>query len=102
MVDALFEIKSKYFAGEKSEGLEPKCRILSVADGTAKGIGHLIAASVYHGGTGPGFLAPWIYKCIACGLQQTLQTAKDLPQTLSTGSLYCDIYKKVSHAINID
>ena len=45
------EIKSKYFAGEESKSLEPKCGIVSVADGTAKGIGHLIAASVCHGGT---------------------------------------------------
>ena len=51
-----------------------------------------------HEGPGPGFLAPWIYKYVACGLQEVL---KDLPQALSTGSLYRDIYKKVSHAINL-
>ena len=50
-LDPLLEIKSKYFAGEESKSLEPKCGIVSVADGTAKGIGHLIAASVCHGGT---------------------------------------------------
>ena len=60
---------------------------------------HLITTSVCHGVAGPGFLAPWIYKYIACGLQEVL---KDLPQTLSTGCLYCDIYKKVSHTINTD
>ena len=91
------EIKNQYFAGGESEGLEPKCGIVSVADGTPKGIGDLIAASVCHGGPGPGFLAPWIYKYIACGLQKVL---KDFPQALSTGSLYCHIYKKVSHTIN--
>ena len=93
------EIKSQYFAEEESESLEPKYGIVNVADGTAKEICHLIAASVCHGGPGPGFLPPWIYKYIACGLQEVL---KVLPQTLSTESLYCDIYKKVSHAINID
>ena len=40
---------------------------------------HLITTSVCHGVAGPGFLAPWIYKYIACGLQEVL---KDLPQTL--------------------
>ena len=64
-----------------------------------KGIGHLGAANVCHEGLGPAFLAPWIYKYIACLLQEVL---KDLSQTLSTGCLYCDIYKKVSHTVNID
>ena len=68
-LDALLEIKSQYFAEEESESLEPKCGIVYVADGTVKGTGHLIAASVCHGGPGPGFLAPWIYKYINCGLQ---------------------------------
>ena len=97
-LDALLEIKSQYFAGEESEGLEPKCGIVSVADGRVKGICHLIAVRVCHGGPEPVFLAPWIYKYIACGLQEVLQ---DLPKTLSTGPLYRDIYKKVSHAIKI-
>lgn len=50
-----------------------------------------------HEGLGPGFLAPWIYKYIAW----LLQLLKDLSQALSTWCLYCDIYKKVSHAITI-
>ena len=56
-LDALLQIKSQYFAGEQSEGLEPKCGTVSVADRTAKGIGHIIAASARHGGPEPGFLA---------------------------------------------
>ena len=56
-LDALLQIKSQYFAGEQSEGLEPKCGTVSVADRTVKGVGHIIAASVWHGGPGPGFLA---------------------------------------------
>ena len=79
------------FGGEESESLDPKCGILSVADRTAKRIGHLIAVSMCHGGPGPGFLVPSIYRFTACGLQEVL---KDLLQTLSTGSLYCDIFKK--------
>ena len=78
------EIKSQYFAGEESEGLEPKCGIVSVADGRVKGICHLIAVRVCHGGPEPVFLAPWIFV-----------------KTLSTGLLYRGIYKKVSHAIKI-
>ena len=46
------------FGGEESEGLDPKCGILSVADRTAKGTGHLIATSVCHLGPGPDFLVP--------------------------------------------
>ena len=86
--DALLEIKCQYFAGEELEGLEPTCWIISVADGTAKWIGHFISASVYHGGPGPGFLAPWIYKYIACGLQEEL---KHVSQAFSIGYLYCRI-----------
>ena len=67
------EIKGQYFAGEKSEDLEPNCGVVSVANGTTKGIGHLIAASVCHGGTMPVFLAPWIYKYIACRMQEVLK-----------------------------
>ena len=40
------------------EGLKPKCEIISVADGTAREIGHLIAASVGHRGPGPTFFSP--------------------------------------------
>ena len=78
-LDALLEIKSRYLAGEESEGLDLKCGIRSVADRTVKGIDHLFAASVCHGGPGSGFLAPWIYKYTACGLQKVL---KGLLQTL--------------------
>ena len=70
------EIKSQYFAGEESEDLEPKRGVVRVADGTTKGIGHLISASVCHGGPTPVFLVPRIYKYIACRLQKVL---KDLP-----------------------
>ena len=56
-LDVLLQIKSQYFAGEQSEGLEPKCGTVNVADRTAKGIGQYIAASARHGGPEPGFLA---------------------------------------------
>ena len=49
------------------------------ADGTAKGIGHFkeITAIAYHGGPGPDFLALWIYKYIACGMQEVLKDLTD-------------------------
>ena len=87
--DALLKIKSQYFTGKELEGLDPNCGILSVADQTAKGIGHLIAASLCLRSPGPRFLTPPIYKYTACGLKEVL---KDLPQTLSTGPLYWDIF----------
>ena len=60
-------------------------------------LGILLLLGVCHRG-GPVFLTPWLYKYIACRLQEVL---KDLSQALPTGSLYCDIYKNVSHAIII-
>ena len=90
--ESLEEIKSQFFNGNDSDGFEPKCGTVSVADGTAYGIGHLFAASICQGGPGPGFLAPWIYKYITQGLQAVLN---DLPATISSGSTYCDVYKEV-------
>ena len=67
--DALSEIKLQYFTGNKVDGLEPKCGTVNVADRTANGIDHLFAATVCHGGPGPGFIALWVYKYITHGLQ---------------------------------
>ena len=63
-----------------------------MADGTVNGIGHLFAATICHGGPGPDFIAPWVYKYITHGLQDVL---KELPPVLSPGSLYCDTYRDV-------
>ena len=63
-----------------------------MADGTANGIGHIFGATICHGGPGPGFIAPWVYKYITHGLQDVL---KELPAVLSPGSLYCDTYREV-------
>ena len=56
-----------------------KIACINTADGTAKGIGHFkeIAAIVCHGGPGPHFLALWIYKYIACGMQEVLKDLTD-------------------------
>ena len=58
-----------------------------MADGTVNGIGHLFAATICHGGPGPGFAAGFTH-----GLQDVL---KELPPVLSPGSLYCDTYRDV-------
>ena len=86
-LDALSEIKPQYFTVNEVDGLEPKCGTVNVADGTANGIGHLFAATICHGGPGPGFIAPWVYKYITHGLQGVL---KEVLPVLSPGSLYCD------------
>ena len=86
-LDALSEIKPQYFTVNEVDGLEPKCGTVNVADGTANGIGHLFAATICHGGPGPGFIAPWVYKYITHGLQDVL---KEVLPVLSPGSLYCD------------
>ena len=89
---ALSEIKLQYFTGNEVDGLEPKCGTVNVADGTANGISHLFAATIYHGGPGPGFIAPWVYKYIIHELQYVL---KELPPVLSPGLLYCNTYREV-------
>ena len=91
-LDALSEIKLQYFTGNEVDRLEPKCGTVNVADGIADGIGHLFVATICHGGPGPGFIAPWVYKYITHGLQNIL---KELPPVLSPGSLYFDTYREV-------
>ena len=86
-------MKMQYFQGDDGCGFEPMCSTAGISNGTAYSIGHLIAASICHGGSVPGFFAPWIYKYITGGLKELL---KDLPKKLSYGFLYCEIYKEVS------
>ena len=71
--DSLSEIKLQYITGNEVDGLEPKCGEVNVADGTANGIGHLFRATICHGGLGPGFVSPWVYKYITHGRQCFLQ-----------------------------
>ena len=76
---ALSEIKLQYFTGNEMDELEPKCGTVSVADEAANGISHLFAATICHGGPGPRFIAPRVYKYITRGLQDVL---KELPPVL--------------------
>ena len=86
-------MKMQYLQGDDGCGFEPMCETAGTANGTAYSIGHLIAASICHGGPGPGFFAPWIYKYITGGLKELL---KDLPKELSHGLLHCEIYREMS------
>ena len=86
-------MKMRYFQGDDGCGFEPMCDTAVIANGTTYSVGHMIAASICHGGPGPGFFAPWIYKYITGGLKELLN---NLPKELSLGSLYCEIYKGVS------
>ena len=57
-VEAFKDIKMQFFNGDDVHGFEPVRGTVSIAEGSAYGIGHLVAASVCHGGPGAGFFAP--------------------------------------------
>ena len=42
--------------------------MLNIADGSINKVGQLFAASICHGGPGPGFLAPWVFRYITRGI----------------------------------
>ena len=48
----------QFFNGDDVHGFEPVRGTVSIAEGSAYGIGHLVAASVCQGGPGAGFFAP--------------------------------------------
>ena len=54
-------MKMQYFQGDDDCACEPMCGTAGVANGTIYSNGHLIAASICHGGQEPGFFAPWIH-----------------------------------------
>ena len=85
-------MKLHYFQGDDGCHFEPMCGTAGIANGTEHSIGHLVAASICHGGPGTSFLGPWICKCIAGGSKELL---KDLHKELSLGLLYCEISKEV-------
>ena len=57
-VEAFKDIKMQFFNGDDVRGFEPVRGTVSIAEGSAYGIRHLVAASVCHGGSGAGFFAP--------------------------------------------
>ena len=50
-------MKMQYFQGNDGCGFEPICGTAGIANGTAYSMGHLIAASICHGGPGPVFFS---------------------------------------------
>ena len=65
-------MKSLYFTRDDVAGYEPFCGMLSIADGSINKIGQLFAASIFHGGPGPGFLARWVFRYITRGITAVL------------------------------
>ena len=90
-LEALDEIKTKYFTGNEDSGYEPFCGLFSVTDGTMRSIGHLIGSSICNGGPGPGFFAPWLFSYVVGGFKAALPLR---PATVP-GSKFTDLYAKV-------
>ena len=67
-LEALEYVKKAHFIEDNEIGFEPFCGLVSVTDGSLIAIGHLFANAIVNGGTGPGFLAPWVYHYIIGGL----------------------------------
>ena len=57
-----------------------------------KSIGHVFVASAINGGTGPGFLSPWVYWYLVNGIDGI----KDhLPEKLFQDAMYHDLFEQV-------
>ena len=85
-------MKSLYFTGDDVIGFEPFCGMLSIADGSINKIGQLSAASICHGGPGPGFLAPWVFRYITRGIAAVLPS---LPKELLPASAIDEWYSEL-------
>ena len=81
-------MKSLYFTGDDIIGYEPFCGMLSIADGSINKIGQLFAASIYHGGPGPGFLTR--------GITAVLPS---LPKELLPASAISELYNEVCKSV---
>ena len=66
--------------------------MLSIADGSINQVGQLFAASICHGGPGPGFLAPWLFQYITRGITAVLPS---LPKKLLPGSFVSKLYNEI-------
>jgi len=80
------------FFEESDDGCVPSCGMQSVADGTVRSIGHLIAATVCSGGPGPGFLAPWVYFYLVSG---TTELNNHMPDKLHKNAEYYNLHTQV-------
>ena len=68
MLEASKKIKESCFEPDDQGGFIPSCGFQSVAEGVVKSIDHVLVASVIKGGTGPGFLSPWVYWYLVNGI----------------------------------
>ena len=85
-------MKDKYFQGE-NEKLEPRKSLFAATDGSMRSIGHLFAASIFHNGPTPNFLAEWVYEYIVAGVEGAV---KYLPQILDQdGNEFAEMYNRV-------
>ena len=92
ILEAIRDIKTQYFSGDDVLGYEPVCGTLSVADGTVKEIGHLMAASICNGGPAPDFFPVWIYKFIVGGIHLAL---KFCPMEIESSFQHSPVFNKV-------
>ena len=84
-------MKSLYFTGDDVIGCAPFCGMLTIADGSNNKIGQLFAASICYGRPGPGFLAPWVFRYITCGVTAVLPS---LPKELLPASAISQLYNE--------
>ena len=96
LLEALNQVKSLYFTGDDVVGYKPFCGMLSIADDSINKIGQLFAASICHGGPGPGFLAPWVFRYITRGITAVLPS---LPKELLPASAISELYNEVCKPI---
>ena len=92
LLEALNQVKSLYFTSDDVIGYEPFCGMLSIADGSINKIGQLFTASICHGGPGPGFLVPRVFRYIKRGITGVLPS---LPKELLLASAISELYKEV-------
>ena len=89
-------MKSLYFTGDEVIDYDPFYDMLSIADGSINKIGQLFAAGIYHGGPGPGFLAPWVFRFITRGIAAVLPS---LPKELLPASAISQLYNEVCKSV---
>jgi len=95
-LESIKSVKEKFFAGNAKEGYEPYFGIVSVADGTAKAVGHLFAASIVNGGPAPGFISPWIFEFMVNGITDAV---KICPQQLDNTVQVKGLFEKVIYIL---
>ena len=92
-LEALVEIKEKFFKETENFQFELRPSLFAVTDGTIRSVGHLLAACICHNGPTPNFFADWVYEYIVSG---TCGVVNNLPLQLDVNSTFGPIYNKVT------